>query len=312
MLAGIRRRDNYGPLNRGYSNPFGTTPSNNNGNPPTPSELYDTAVTTQMGDYDRIMEGYRNSSNRVAPIRTAYNPIQHQNANYVEGERYQQSEASADLLRRLRQQADTGGYSTGDLSNIRARSVSPIRAAYAAANRNANRATNLAGGYSPNAGAIQAKLAREQSTSLADASTNAEASIADLVAGGRRSALSAMSPLVAQEQELMTRIAEQNAAERRRVAGYNTEGINRTNELNRQHILDVDRFNASLEDNADDDVFRALQGQQSLYSTTPGLINTFGQQALTERGQDIQQENTLSNIPRRRRNPGMTRRSSFG
>ncbi len=73
--------------------------------------------------------------------------------------------------------ADTGGYSPQDMSNLRARGVSPIRAAYANAEREVGRQRSLQGGYAPNAIATQAKMAREQGQSMADATQNVEAGI---------------------------------------------------------------------------------------------------------------------------------------
>jgi hypothetical protein len=88
--------------------------------------------------------------------------------------------------------ARTGGYSPEDLQNIRARSVSPIRSIYAGANREVDRSRALQGGYSPNYAAAKAKMAREMSSSLADANTNVEANIAEMVQRGKLAGLAGM------------------------------------------------------------------------------------------------------------------------
>src|SRR5262249_44917522 len=58
--------------------------------------------------------------------------------------------------------AQTGGFSPEDLSNIRARALSPVRATYANAEREVNRQRSLQGGYSPGFNVLQARMAREQ------------------------------------------------------------------------------------------------------------------------------------------------------
>ena len=81
--------------------------------------------------------------------------------------------------------AKTGGFSPEDLANIRARSVSPIRAIYANANREVDRQRTLQGGYSPGFNVAKGRMAREMSQGAADASTNAEAMIAQLLQQGK-------------------------------------------------------------------------------------------------------------------------------
>jgi len=91
--------------------------------------------------------------------------------------------------------ARTGGFSAEDLANIRARSVSPIRAMYSNALGNLQRQKALTGGYMPNFAPAYAKMMREQSANAADAATNAEAMIAELVQRGKLSGLSGMNQL---------------------------------------------------------------------------------------------------------------------
>jgi hypothetical protein len=89
--------------------------------------------------------------------------------------------------------AKTGGFSAGDLANIRARAVSPVRAAYARAQEGVNRQRALQGGYSPGFGVLQARMARQQGQSASDAATNAEASIAEMVQQGKLAGLQGMA-----------------------------------------------------------------------------------------------------------------------
>lgn len=127
-------------------------------------KLYNTAVEQQAGDYGNIMQGYKNLLSKGP------------------------SSASSSAVSNLGDLATTGGLSSEDVASLRARGVSPIRAAYSAAQRNVDRQKGLQGGYSPNYGAVQAKLAREQSEQLAQGSTNVEAQIAQMRQQGRLSA----------------------------------------------------------------------------------------------------------------------------
>jgi len=95
--------------------------------------------------------------------------------------------------------AETGGFSPDDLANIRARAISPIRATYANAEREVNRQKSLQGGYSPGFGVLKARMAREQGQSGAEATTNAEANIAEMTQKGKLAGLEGLSGLVGRE-----------------------------------------------------------------------------------------------------------------
>lgn len=157
----------------------------------------------------------------------------------------------------------TGGYSRDDIANMRARGVSPIRASYANAEREIGRQRSLQGGYSPNAVATRAKMAREQGQLGADAVQNVEAGLAEARNKGRLSGLEGMSGI-----------------EKERLAAD----------------LDVSRFNASANmssaasgsaaaEASRADQLRALGGAANLYGTTPGMSQTFGNQLLQGVGQ---------------------------
>ncbi len=77
--------------------------------------------------------------------------------------------------------ANTGGFSPTGLAAIRSRSNSPIRAAYSNAERNVNRMGNNI----PGKATLMARMAREQGQAGADATTNTEAGIAQMVQQGR-------------------------------------------------------------------------------------------------------------------------------
>src|ERR1043165_1895960 len=85
---------------------------------------------------------------------------------------------SPDVIQGYRDFMSNGGFSDADISNLRARAIAPTRAAYANAQRGIERQRALQGGYSPGATSALTRMAREQGQSIADANTNAEASIA--------------------------------------------------------------------------------------------------------------------------------------
>lgn len=93
----------------------------------------------------------------------------------------------------FKQFSQSGGFSPEDLANIRARSVSPVRAVYQNAQREVNRQRSLQGGYSPGFGVLQARMQRTQGQGISDAATNAEASIAEMVQQGKLAGLQGMA-----------------------------------------------------------------------------------------------------------------------
>ncbi len=80
--------------------------------------------------------------------------------------------------------AQTGGFSPNDVSAMRARGTSPIRAAYANAERNINRQQSM-GGTSAGKSTLMARMAREQGQAASDATTNVDAGIAQMRQQGK-------------------------------------------------------------------------------------------------------------------------------
>lgn len=91
--------------------------------------------------------------------------------------------------------AETGGFTPEDLADFRARAVAPIRSAYAGANREVDRARALSGGSMPGYAVLKARMARDSSQGMSDASINANAAIADMVQRGKLSGLQGGSNL---------------------------------------------------------------------------------------------------------------------
>lgn len=170
--------------------------------------------------------------------------------------------------------SNTGGYSPQDMANLRARGMSPIRAAYANAEREVGRQRALQGGYSPNAFAVQARMAREMGQANADAVQNVEAGIIDARNKGRLSGLEGMFGVEGQRLAADLDVAKYNAQAQQAAQSAANAGA----------AADADRAaNAAAVSRADQ--LRALQGMTSLYGTTPAMAATFGSQLLSGIGQ---------------------------
>jgi len=297
--------------------PFSTpaSPVDSFGNPAT----FTAAAKTQGSDYDKIMAEYdqlikqstlnplrANPTNAIqvqAPGAVSYNQVTPQLSPYS------QSEDVTGSLANLSDLATTGGYSEGDINNIRERAVSPIRSIYANARENAERNKALGGGYSPNLNAANVKMARDEANQIGDITTNANAAIAQNVAANKLSAAPAYASASERANE-----SEMNANAR------NADIINQINQANTTGMNDTSRFNASLQEaiaqaNANratgtqqfnsqmaldaaktnrGNIQGALAGKTSLYGTTPALVNTFGNQVVQAKqlGQNQQQLGT--------------------
>lgn len=97
-----------------------------------------------------------------------------------------------DIMSRFGRFADTGGFSEGDKANIRARAISPIRSVYSRSLAELDRHKALQGGYMPNYAAARSRFARDQGQLTSDATTNAEAAIAQMVQQGKLAGMGGM------------------------------------------------------------------------------------------------------------------------
>ncbi len=239
--------------------------------------VYDSAVGKQAGDYDDIMRKFRDiyaSADRMNDPskleRATYNPYQ------AEQTAYTKSPDTTAALASLRDLSETGGLSAVDQQNLRARGISPIRSMYQNASREMDRNRRLAGGYSPNFGAVTAKMTRDQSSLIADQMDKVNANIAEMVQSGRLSAAPNYASAAQAESSLAHGIAESNTANRQQANRDNASGL-----------FDAGRFNAQnrneLLRKTQDDRVAAARGMTDLYGTTPALANLYGSQARNDR-----------------------------
>ena len=181
--------------------------------------------------------------------------------------------------------SETGGYSPEDIANMRARGISPIRAAYANAEREMGRQRSLQGGYSANAFAGLGRMAREQGQAAADATQNVEAGLAEARNRGRLSGLGGMSDIEGQRlgadvdlakfnsQQAMA-AAQANAAGRLRAASAGASARNAANQTAAYSAAQ----NTEMR-------LRALGGMTDLRGQTPGTVKMYGDQATSLSGQ---------------------------
>lgn len=232
---------------------------------PSPIEdmykVYGSAVKTQAGDYDNIMNRYKNIADTADSPGgsggkygfTPYNPAL---------ATYNKSPDTTAALANLRGLTETGGLSNDDQQNLRARGISPIRAMYSNAQRDMNRQRNLSGGYSPNFGAVTARMARDQSSALSDQMQSVNAGIAEMVQRGKLSSAPQYAGAAQAESELANRFELENANMRNEASRFNATGM-----------FDATRAGRG-------DKLGATQGMANLYGTTPALVKTFGDQSM--------------------------------
>lgn len=285
-------------------------PSNKPTNPLTqfgnPSS-YTAAATTQAGDYDKIMQSYRDllDRNNNSPMSSTNVTPQIVDLPRITAPSLTPYSQSADVtgsLAKLSDLATTGGYSDADIANIRERDISPIRSIYSSAQRNVDRNRALQGGYSANYGAASAKMARELSDQISDKTTAANAGIAEMVGRAKLAAAPAFASASSAE-----------ATRKSEIDRHNADIVNQINEANAARELEVNTGNVSRNlaantSNADRALaaeqarrgssLGAIEGMRSLYGTTPALTNLFGNQ-VTQAAQIGQNQQGLDQQRRR-------------
>jgi hypothetical protein len=124
--------------------------------------------------------------------------------------------------------ADTGGFSQDDLSNIRARALSPQRAAYANAFANLNRQKAIQGGYAPGYQTAVGRMAREQGQGISDAATGAESNIAQMVQQGKLAGMGGMANMYGATPGTANMLGNQALAQGQQQLGQQASGNDMT------------------------------------------------------------------------------------
>lgn len=246
-----------------------------------PMNAYRSAIPQQAGDYDEIMGGYRgllNGGNQeLDSLLGNYKELLGKTGQEPKDVEYSDAPEMQEAFRKLREFSETGGLNDQEAGDLRARGISPIRAVYANMQRGMDRQRALSGGYSPNYNASAARMAREQSESIAGATTNVNAEIAKMRQEGRLKMAPEFSKLADSKNSLMNQIALQNQKNRSDWAGQQTSLLGGMSNAIGQR---------------DDTKLNALRGMTSLYGTTPALVETFGNQVAN---QSQQNQNAVRN-----------------
>lgn len=239
-----------------------------------------TGMNRSMEDYGGIMSGYGDWRTNMA------NPLAKQIADrqprQFTFQNVQAPRVSGESLEGYRTFANTGGYSGDDIRDLRARGISPIRSAYGNTMQNLSRSQSLSGG-SPNYVAAVSRAQRELPQQLADATQNVNAQLAESIRSGKLAGLAGMTGITEAEgnRSLQANLANQQADLR---AQELTESG-----MSAREARQIAAAELSL---------KGLEGQRSLYSSTPGLASTFGNQAL-------QAYNQRANLDQIRNNYGL-------
>jgi len=228
-------------------------------------EAYNNAGTTvrkQAGDYDDIMGRFRNVYDSLPTNGMgAGGSFQF---NYTKPT-YENTQDYLTAMQTAKQRAAGGTYSAQDQADIRERGISPIRSVYANAQRNLNRSKNLAG-YSPNYAAVSAKMAREMSSQLSDATTRVNAQLAQDVAGQKEHNQSEYLSSAGKEQ------GERNQFNLNAADMDNKYGLSKLDAEMKDFYMPTQLKLSSL------------GGMTGLFGTTPGFSNMMNNQANTVAG----------------------------
>jgi hypothetical protein len=159
----------------------------------------------------------------------------------------------------------TGGYSAGDISNIRQRGTSTIPAYYAAARDEASRQAAIQGGYGMGQQALMAQLSRNAAQSGQKAALDTEIGIKEGVNKGRQWGTEGMS---AAELDL-GRITSSN----KQAAGVGFGNIYESDRLQENFVQDFDKRNIS----------KGLEGIHNLRTTYSGELSHLDEMEIASR-----------------------------
>lgn len=223
-----------------------------------------TARATGVQDYGNIMKGYQDfSSGLGGPTKFSFeriNPTRSADSDFA--------------MQGYKNFANTGGYSDQDITDLRARGIAPIRAAYGNTMMEMDRARAIGGaGGSPNYIAAASRAQRDMPGQMSDAMQNVNAGLADAIRSGKLSGLAGVSGISEAEagRQMQASLANQGA-------DIQTQGMGE----------------ASLQ-NLRQSKLGALSGMNSLYGTAPGMASKFGDQALSAYGQQAGMEGDRRN-----------------
>lgn len=194
-------------------------------------------VNNANAEYDRILGIYDNLLNK-RPTSTLERPSEMR----PDLETYQEDPRLGGAITTLEDLARTGGYSDTDVANLRERGISPIRSVYANQMRELDRSRGLSGGYSPNFGAVSARMARDLSSQMAGQMTNVNADIAEKVAEGRLRAAPTLAENLQRLNQMRGDIETRNTAAKNRAGEFNRDMLLKYNTMKQQEDENLRRY----------------------------------------------------------------------
>lgn len=233
---------------------------------------YNQAIQQQMGNYTDIMNQYKQFQQGLTP--TTFN-FQKVNADRPKelGQAYGYLN---EAMPGYRDFAKTGGYSNQDIQELRARGISPIRAAYGNTMMELDRARALGGASgTPNYIAALSRANRELPGQMADAMTTVNAGLADSIRQGKQFGLQGIS----NTGSTMGGLASSEAGRMLQAQMANQDADLRAQGMNEASIQAMRQMQLA-----------SMGGQANLFGTTPGMSNMFGNQALNSWNQRMGME----------------------
>lgn len=238
---------------------------------------YNQAVQQNTQDYGNIMGGYQNWRNDLSGFQNELDNMSPTRFSFerVNAPRPGELNESYGYLREAapgyREFAQTGGYSPQDIQELRARGISPIRAAYGNTMREIDRARRLGGGGS-NYIAARSRAQRELPQQIADATTTVNANLADAIRQGKLAGLAGITGI----GSTMGGLSSAEAGRQLQAALANQSADLQTQGMNQQALQQSIANRMGVRGMG----LQGLSGMSSLYGTTPGMASTFGNQAL--------------------------------
>lgn len=221
------------------------------------------AFETNKQDYGNIMGAYQKFREGLGgPTRFSFQNVSAPRPAEL-GESYG---ILREALPTYREFAQTGGYSPTDIQELRARGVSPIRAAYGNTMMELNRARSLGGqSGTPNYIAALSRAQRELPEQLASATTDVNAKLAEDIRSGRLAGATGLRGVGGD----IGGLASGEAGRQLQASLANQEADLRAQTLGEQSLQNLRQSQLA-----------SMGGQASLYGTTPGMSSMFGNQAL--------------------------------
>jgi hypothetical protein len=224
---------------------------------------YNNAVTQNTQDYGNIMGAYQQFREGLGgPSQFSYQKVSAQRPKEL-GKAYGYLD---EAMPGYRDFASTGGYSPTDIQELRARGISPIRAAYGNTMMELDRARSLGGGGgAPNYIAAASRAQRDLPGQMADAMTTVNAGLADSIRQGKMFGLQGITGT----GSAMGNLSSAEAGRMLQAAMANQGADLQAQQMGEQSLQNLRQMQLA-----------GIGGQASLYGTTPGMSNMFGNQAL--------------------------------